>query len=179
MSLTRTRAAAATLAGVLASTVVSCGGDDPGSAEAPLRLDDGKGTVAMAVEGDRVYTFADIHVCLESGGPAELLSLSAVGATSGGRVSDFDVVDVHPKAYSGYPRPLDLIERWDSRQRVVDNTCADGSRPSLAIEVTKSREVARAQFPSFLLTYRADGKEIETPVQISLALCNDFDRCDP
>lgn len=170
-------AVAVAVVGVLAGVLVGCRDNEARPERAPLHVGDGDFTTSLAYEGDTVLTFADVDLCINSDETAELLSLTAIHATEGAKVSDFDVVTVPTGVFAEDARPLDQNSSWVSHERTVEAKCVDEGRPYLAIEVSK--RVPRAEFPSFLLTYRAGGEEYEEPVELPVAVCSDLKSCDP
>lgn len=163
---------------VLVATTACTPGEERPPELGPLTVQDGDFTTAVAYQGKSVHSSADLGLCVEEGHAIELVSLTAVDATDGASVSDFDVVTVDSEASSDYPRRLGSINTWVSHERLVDEVCGE-SIVSLAIELGKRTQIA--VFPSFVLAYRAGGDEYEVPVEFPVTLCTDLDApyCEP
>jgi len=163
---------------VVAMASCSADADGPGG-PGPLTVQDGDFTTSVAYQGGEVHSSADVRLCVEDGPAVDLVSLTAVDATDGASVSDFDAVTIKPGGFADNARPLDRIKSWSSHQKRVDEPCGDSDAPLLAIELRKSTPVA--SFPSFVLAYRVGEKEYEVPVEFPMTLCSDLEApsCEP
>lgn len=161
----------------MSAVTVSACGNDMETTSGPLRIGDGDFTTSVAYEGESVYSFADVNMCLERAGVAELIALTALESEGGAKVSDFDVVTVEPTAYASYPRQLSDVTGWESEGRRIDEECADGAGPALAIEISKASP--QAAIVEFELTYRFDETDYVTQVEFPVAVCDRLENCDP
>jgi hypothetical protein len=162
--------------------MASCSADEDAPRDTgPLTVQDGDFTTAVAYQGGEVHSSADVRLCVEDGPAVDLVSLTAVDATEGASVTDFDTVTIEPGGFADNARPLDRIKSWSSHQQRVGEPCSDSDAPLLAIELRKSKSTPVASFPSFVLAYRVGDEEYEVPVEFPMTLCTDLEApsCEP